>query len=370
MEAATERDPPRLDSAFGGAPYGWQPSATSGDVALRVLVVNSSAGHYNLGAAKLADWLKAVGHEVVTCRGDPGLFSFGYDIVALSVIFSWHAPMARDIALRVRGTSEVWCGGPGMYALQHWWTKETGLKVHPGLDARFDRQRGSYRMTFAARGCPVACSFCVAWLIEGRTFSLDWDFQPAPVLCDNNLSALPVEFQEHIINRYATSLVTLKDANSGFEPKSFDEGTYRRWEPFLAKSKAPWRFAFDEEGERDEVVRMLQILKPVPPYRKRVYCLIGNEPIEACYDRLQTIIANGGEPFCQALRPRRWPRTSSDMPIASCGARHPSGNIQTGAASDLRSLSSRQGRFTLESDLLDRQLIVIYAAAAGPDSRS
>ena len=48
---------------------------------------------------------------------------------------------------------------------------------------------------------------------------------------------------------------------------------------------------------------MLQILKPVPPYRKRVYCLVGNEPIEACYDRLQTIIANGGEPFCQALRP-------------------------------------------------------------------
>jgi hypothetical protein len=144
------------------------------------------------------------------------------------------------------------------------------------------------------------------------TFSFDPDFVPAPVLCDNNLSALPVAYQEHIIARYRAYQQPLHDANSGFEPYYFDEGTRARWEPLLNETYAPWRFAFDEvEGTRGQqemegVKRMLHILKDVPSSRKRVYCLVGNEPIETCYMRALKIIEWGGEPWCQFVLPLNW----------------------------------------------------------------
>jgi pyruvate-formate lyase-activating enzyme len=269
----------------------------------KALVVNCSAPHYNLGAAKLADWLRAEGYDVETAKGDPGMFALGYDLVCLSVIFSWHAPVAKEIALRVKGQSDVWCGGPGMFKVAKWWKEETGLSCAHGIDKRFDKQRGGYRATFASRGCPVGCSFCIVPGLEGRKFTLDWDFVPAPLLYDNNLSALPVEFQEHIICRYVETGTPLSDANSGFEPRTFDEGVYARWKPIL---RGAWRFALDDCGELAEVENMMLILRDVPAGRKRVYVLIGNEPIEQCHERALKVIEWGGEPFCQPVLPLDW----------------------------------------------------------------
>ncbi len=266
-------------------------------------MVNCSHGHYNLGAAKLADWLRVEGYEVATYSGDPDAFSFGYDLVCLSVIFSWHAPIAREVALRVMAQSEVWCGGPGMTALKHWWRSETGLDCTPGIDSRFDHQRGSYPYTFASRGCPVGCWFCVVPKLEGLAFTLDWEFQPAPVLCDNNLSALPDDFQRHILDRYAGSGVRLLDCNSGFEPRTFTAETYERWR---GRFKGAWRFAFDEQRERAEVLAMMDVLKAERARRKQVYVLVGNEPVASCYDRAQQVIAWGGEPHCQFVLPLNW----------------------------------------------------------------
>lgn len=270
---------------------------------MKALVVNCSAPHYNLGANKLADWLRSEGHTVVAVNGDPGLYSFGYDVVAVSVIFSWHAPIALDIAMRVKGESDVWCGGCGMFALANWWKERTGLDAVRGLDPRFERQRGAYRMTFAARGCPVGCWFCIVPKLEGRNFTLDWEFTPAPILCDNNLSALPVDFQEHIISRYKDTGTKLGDANSGFEPRSFDAGTFERWRGIL---KGPWRFALDEMRELDDVQRMMGILAELKPHKKRVYVLVGNEPLQACYERAQKVLEWGGEPWCQYVLPLNW----------------------------------------------------------------
>lgn len=228
------------------------------------------------------------------------MFAFGYDLVALSVIFSWEAPIAKRIALQVKANSDVWCGGPGMFALKSWWERNTALPMHQGLDPRFERQCGDYKMTFASRGCPVNCWFCIVPKLEGTEFALDWDFQPTPVLCDNNLSALPDDFQDHIIRRYRETGTPLLDANSGFEPLTFTEDTRRRWEPIL---RGPWRFAYDHMGETEQVKTMMDILRDVRPGRKRVYVLIGNEPFEACYERAQKVIEWGGEPFCQAFIP-------------------------------------------------------------------
>ena len=158
-------------------------------------------------------------------------------------------------------------------------------------------------MPFAARGCPVGCSFCVVPQLEGTTFTLDWEFQPAPILGDNNLSALSSAFQEHIIARYQATGCQRADANRGFEPRPFDEGTYQRRQPIL---RGPWSFAYDEAREGAAGARVCRILAGEVPKRKRVYVLLGNEPLESCWDRVLSVLAWGGEPFCQYVLPLNW----------------------------------------------------------------
>lgn len=266
----------------------------------RAVVVNASKPHYNLGAAKLSSWLRRDGWTVDEYDGDPGLFSAGADLVAVSVIFSWHARLARELAIRHERDAEVIVGGPGMLRLASWWTSNApaSAQLVIGLDWRFERERGNYRMTFASRGCPVGCWFCSVPQLEGKTFTLDHEFEPAPILCDNNLSALPVEFQQHIIERYRAAGVRLLDANSGFEPATFDGGTFERWKPLL---EGPWRFAYDYLPETRAVERVAGILAGVRARRKRVYVLIGNEPLEACFERAIRVIELGCEPHCQPV---------------------------------------------------------------------
>jgi hypothetical protein len=134
--------------------------------------------------------------------------------------------------------------------------------------------------------------------MEGRRFTLLPEFIPRPILCDNNLSALPVEYQQFIIEKYQKMGVPLLDANSGFEPRSFDKETYLRWHVI---NKGPWRLAYDEVGEKDFVERATKILAGEPASKKRVYVLIGNEPFEECYGRILQVIKWGCEPFAQPV---------------------------------------------------------------------
>jgi hypothetical protein len=132
--------------------------------------------------------------------------------------------------------------------------------------------------------------------MEGREFTLLPDFPVRPILCDNNLSALPSEYQQHIVDRYRTESVPLLDANSGFEPRSFDEEVFARWRVI---NRGVWRFAYDDHAERSYVERVMRMLRSVPTRKKRVYVLIGNEPVAACIERLREVIAWGGEPHAQ-----------------------------------------------------------------------
>ena len=56
----------------------------------------------------------------------------------------------------------------------------------------------TWKATFASRGCPVGCWFCIVPKMEGKAFTLLPDFPVRPILCDNNLSALPVDYQRFV----------------------------------------------------------------------------------------------------------------------------------------------------------------------------
>jgi hypothetical protein len=104
------------------------------------------------------------------------------------------------------------------------------------------------------------------------------------------------DYQNHIVARYRAAGVRLMDVNSGFEPATFDDEVYARWRP---TNRGPWRFIYDEQKERADVERVMRMLKAVPPRRKRVYILVGNEPFAACMQRMEEITGWGGEPHVQ-----------------------------------------------------------------------
>ena len=228
------------------------------------------------------------------------------DTAYLSIAFTWllDAAAIRAVSYRMLGY-QVKVGGPGVFLL-HRAKKHHDLFdiAEYGADYPGALLRHNPDATIASRGCPgmgtVAdpkpCAFCIVPPMEGTSFTLFPDFTPRPILCDNNLSALPADYQDFIIRRYQEAGVKLLDANSGFEPVTFTEEVYRRWKPVL---RGPWRFGYDTIKERLQAQRVLKMLADEPEYRKRPYVLIGNEPMADCLARIQECLDAGTDPHVQ-----------------------------------------------------------------------
>jgi len=217
------------------------------------------------------------------------------DNAYLSVAFTWHLRAAYTRALWFRALGyRVVAGGPALFLPRM--RRELEDVAEIGRDFVDAIAHHNPDATFASRGCPVGCSFCIVPALEGREFTLLPDFEPRPILCDNNLSALPADYQDHIIARYRAAGVELLDANSGFEPQTFDDEVFARWRPI---NRGPWRFAYDEQRERRDVERVMRMLRALPARKKRVYVLIGNEPVAACLERIREVQGWGGEAHAQ-----------------------------------------------------------------------
>lgn len=211
----------------------------------------------------------------------------------LSIAFTWRLNEAYSRACWYRAQGyTVRAGGPGIFTRKHFLADVAEI----GGDYPDAIARHNPLATFASRGCPVGCWFCIVPKMEGKSFTLLPDFPVRPVLCDNNLSALPLDYQRHIVKRYRSADVPLLDANSGFEPRTFTDEIFELWREI---NRGPWRFAYDDCAERPYVEATMKILRAVSPRRKRVFVLIGNEPFDACMGRIREVIAWGGEPHVQ-----------------------------------------------------------------------
>lgn len=234
------------------------------------------------------------------------------DTLYLSIAFTWKLDEAYARAIFARACGKrVVAGGPALFLvkMRHMLADVAEIPTKQITDAKGRQvtipgdysdgdavRRHNPDATIASRGCPVGCWFCIVPKMEGREFTLLPDFPVRPILCDNNLSALPAKYQDHIIERYTAAGVPLMDANSGFEPQTFTPDVYARWKVI---NRGPWRFAFDEAKERDEALRCMRMLAAEPPKKKRVYVLIGNEPYDECMARIRDVIDHGCEPHVQ-----------------------------------------------------------------------
>lgn len=216
----------------------------------------------------------------------------------LSVAFTWLLDKAWDRARFAQAQGlRVVAGGPALFLVKMKHRLADVAEIAADYPDAISHHNS--RATFASRGCPVGCWFCIVPKLEGLTFTLLPDFPVRPILCDNNLSGLPADYQDHIVDRYTATGVRLIDANSGFEPMTFDQSVYDRWKPLINEGRGPWRFAYDELRERADVLRVMRMLEAEPPKRKRVYVLIGNEPFADCMRRIQEVIEAGCEPHVQ-----------------------------------------------------------------------
>lgn len=215
------------------------------------------------------------------------------DTAYLSIAFSWRLPDAYSRAAWYRQQGfRVRAGGPGVFIRRHFLdgVAEVGGKIDDAV------ARHNPLATFASRGCDVNCYWCIVPKMEGRQFTEFPDFIVRPVLCDNNLSGLSMDYQRHIVGRYKASGIPLLDANSGFAPAVFDEECFALWSQI---NRGPWRFAYDCMARRPHVERVMRMLKDVSPRKKRVYVMIGNETKAECIQRVKEVIAWGGEPHVQ-----------------------------------------------------------------------
>jgi hypothetical protein len=212
----------------------------------------------------------------------------------LSIAFTWKLQEAYDRARWYRQLGyRVVAGGPATFVRKKFLADVVDELGGDLPDAVIHHNPMA---TIASRGCPVGCWFCIVPKMEGRAFTLLPEFPVRPVLCDNNLSGLPAKYQDLIVERYVAEGVPLLDANSGFEPRTFDGSVYERWRKI---NRGPWRFAYDDAPERGYVYDVMQMLKAESPKRKRVYTLIGNEPFDVCMGRIREVIEWGGEPHVQ-----------------------------------------------------------------------
>jgi hypothetical protein len=259
----------------------------------KILLINCSYPNYNLGLEKMKVFFGPRARESRSLD----LFNQDCDGVILSAIFSWHVPFAiRQAQAAINMGKKVIIGGGGTYQLRHWIQKETGLTPYFKPHADLERVDAQFKMVYFTRGCIEHCFFCIVPKIEGHAISINPVSRPARVLLDNNLSEIPRQYQEHIVEKYLSAGTKSVDANSGFEPKGI---TPEMVELFDKLPLRWWRVGFDELAEESQFIESIRVIKAHSKKPIRVYTMIGHEPIEACRYRCEKVIAMGCEPVPQ-----------------------------------------------------------------------
>lgn len=210
----------------------------------------------------------------------------------LSVPFTWDLPQVyqRAAMLRTEGYN-VKAGGPAVSLLPGYladvaqpysglWPDVKAL-AHHNPDA-----------TFTSRGCIRRCSFCAAWRIEGELQELA-EWEPRPIVCDNNLLACSRAHVDRVIDRLKP--LADVDFNQGLDARLLTPHHASR----LAELDCTVRLAWDHVDTGNAFMTAYERLRKagIPKKRIRVYVLIGyrDTPDDAWF-RLRTVANLGITP--------------------------------------------------------------------------
>lgn len=200
----------------------------------------------------------------------------------LSVVFSWDLAAAyqRAVWLKQAGYN-VKAGGPAVMLNPDYLSDIA--KIGGDVNAL---PHHNPQATFTSRGCIRQCPFCAVPRIEGELVELD-DWEPKPIVCDNNLLACSQRHFDTVIERLKT-LHCVVDFNQGLDARLLTKYHAGR----LAELDGHIRLAWDWISMENTVMAALQKLAEagIPRRNIGVYVLIGfqDTPEDALY-RLQTL---------------------------------------------------------------------------------
>lgn len=225
----------------------------------------------------------------------------------LSVPFTWELPRAYSLAVWYRGLGcRVRAGGPAVSLMpQH---LAPVAELGGGVDAL---PRHNPQATFTSRGCPRQCRFCAVPLVEGDLVELE-DWEPKPIVCDNNLLACSRRHFDRVVDR----LKPLKgvDFNQGLDARLLSSHHIARLgELNLHVVRLAWDDVRMEAKVLDAIGRLLAA--GMPKGKVRVYVLVGfhDAPDDALY-RCQTLKDMGILPNPQRYNPLDTLRKDSYLP--------------------------------------------------------
>ena len=199
------------------------------------------------------------------------------DKAFVSIPFTWNLPAAYSQCVWLKNEGyEVHAGGPAVSLMPDYLK---GVAIIGGeIDAL---PHHNDQATFTSRGCIRNCPFCAVPKIEGELRELDnWD--PKPIICDNNLLACSRKHFDRVIDR----LKSIKgvDFNQGLDARLLSDHHIDR----LKELTLPLiRFAWDDIASEAVVLDAInRVIKAgFSKERIRVYVLFGfnDAPDDALY---------------------------------------------------------------------------------------
>ena len=206
----------------------------------------------------------------------------------LSVPFTWLLPgvYQRAVWLATEGYI-VRAGGPAVSLMPDYLAGVA--QIGGEVDALPHHNPNA---TFTSRGCIRHCQFCAVWRVEGGLRELD-EWEPRPIVCDNNLLACSVKHFDRVIDRLKP--LTGIDFNQGLDARLLTNHHASR----LAELDCTVRLAWDHIDTGNQFMQAYERLRKAGIAKRRiqVYVLIGykDKPDEAWF-RLRTVWNLGIKP--------------------------------------------------------------------------
>lgn len=231
--------------------------------------------------------------------------------VFISVAFTWHLPLAKTLASWYKQAGYfVYVGGPAVDLMPDYINgiaDQVGGAFNPA-----PLRKHNPDATFTSRGCIYQCKFCAVPRIEGELKELA-NWQPAPIICDNNLLATSQKHFDQVIDR--VKCFKRVDFNQGLDIRMLNSHHIDR----LKELKLPkLRIAFDHIEMENKVMATIDTLLAAGFPKSRITCYVlfgfNDHPDDAMY-RVMLVKSKGIRPFPQryqaiegdqALRKNSW----------------------------------------------------------------
>lgn len=216
--------------------------------------------------------------------------------VYLSIPFTWNLPEAYSRCVWYHQLGyEVYAGGPAVSLMPAY------LSGMANIGGEMDAlRRHNPDATFTSRGCIRKCKFCAVPKIEGELLELS-DWEPRPIVCDNNLLACSRKHFDAVVDRLKP--VKAIDFNQGLDARLLKEYHIGRLQELDLKTiRLAWDNVYLEESVRDAIRRLLAA--GFPAQKIRCYVLVGfdDTPQDALY-RCETLKGQGILPNVQRYQP-------------------------------------------------------------------